>query len=78
MIDMVVGGHKGERLEVQKPIWNIIIHEPHLQVFRIEFGNLHNALSSQHPEDFLVLTHMKKMEHTINTQNGTPNRSQHS
>ena len=52
---MVVGGQKGERLEVQNPIWNIIIHEPHLQVYRIELGNLYNALSSQHPEDFLVL-----------------------
>jgi len=45
VIDMVIGGQKGDRVEV----------------YRIELGNLHNALTSQHPEDFLVLTEYKKI-----------------
>ena len=51
MIDMVVGGQKGDRVEVSKLEYH---DEPHLQVYRIELGNLNNALNSQHPEDFLV------------------------
>merc|ERR1719458_1848882 len=35
VIDMVIGGQKGDQVEV----------------YRIELGNLHNALTSQHPEE---------------------------
>ena len=37
-----------------------IMTEPHPQVYRVELGNLHNALTSQHPEDFLVCQNQRR------------------